>query len=155
MHVVAALSLPAIAVAADALVRRWRVIAPVAVALLLVGIPGNVEALADQQFAPHVIPGWVRVRWTIAQSDSRAHRDGCEAITSSVSRHLDQGQSLVILGGRVRVFDRERGGRYFDYQVYDPQDGETLTARAGPITLTLARDDPKTPVKMCAVTSRA
>ncbi len=42
LHVVAALVLPLIAVAADALARRWRVFLPVALVLLLVGIPGNI-----------------------------------------------------------------------------------------------------------------
>ncbi len=42
VHVVAALVLPALAVAADALARRWRVLAPLVLALFLLGIPGNV-----------------------------------------------------------------------------------------------------------------
>jgi hypothetical protein len=45
LHVVAALSLPAIAVAAEAFMRRWRALGVVAVALLLVGIPGNIDFL--------------------------------------------------------------------------------------------------------------
>jgi hypothetical protein len=47
LHVVAALSLPAIAIALDAFARRWRVLTPVACILLLVGVPGNVDTLAD------------------------------------------------------------------------------------------------------------
>jgi hypothetical protein len=54
LHVVAALSLPAIAVAADAIGRRWRSLTPVAVALLLVGIPGNVQVLTDPQRAGEI-----------------------------------------------------------------------------------------------------
>jgi hypothetical protein len=42
LHVVAALVLPLIAVAADAIARRWRAFLPVALVLLLVGIPGNI-----------------------------------------------------------------------------------------------------------------
>jgi hypothetical protein len=42
LHVVAALVLPLVAVAADALARRRRVFLPVALALLVVGIPGNI-----------------------------------------------------------------------------------------------------------------
>ena len=42
LHVLAALVLPAIAVAIDALYSRWRVVGVVALALLLVGMPGNV-----------------------------------------------------------------------------------------------------------------
>jgi hypothetical protein len=46
-HLLAAFCLPAIAVAADAIVRRSRALAPVAVGLLLIGIPGNVDAIVD------------------------------------------------------------------------------------------------------------
>jgi hypothetical protein len=45
LHVVAALSLPAIAVAAEAFMRRWRILGYVAIALLLVGVPGNIDFL--------------------------------------------------------------------------------------------------------------
>src|SRR5579862_5122502 len=42
LHVVAALVLPGLAVAADALARRWRVLTPIVLLLLLVGVPGNI-----------------------------------------------------------------------------------------------------------------
>jgi hypothetical protein len=45
LHVAAALCLPAIAVGADALLRRWRAIGIIAAALLVVGIPGNVDLI--------------------------------------------------------------------------------------------------------------
>jgi hypothetical protein len=45
VHLVAAMSLPAIAVAADALARRWRFLTPVVLVLLVVGIPGNLAAV--------------------------------------------------------------------------------------------------------------
>jgi hypothetical protein len=44
---VVALGLPALILAADAVWRRWRVAGAVAVALLLVGIPGNLAAVSD------------------------------------------------------------------------------------------------------------
>lgn len=44
-HVVAALTIPAVALAADALVRRWRLFLPVALLVLLIGVPGNIGAL--------------------------------------------------------------------------------------------------------------
>jgi len=47
LHIVAALSLPAIAVAAETLMRRWRVLGSVAIALLLVGLPGNIDFLVN------------------------------------------------------------------------------------------------------------
>jgi hypothetical protein len=46
-YVAAALILPALAVAANALSRRSKVLAPIALSLLLVGVPGNVRAAAD------------------------------------------------------------------------------------------------------------
>jgi hypothetical protein len=47
LHLVAAMVLPAVALAADAVIRRWRLLAPAILALLVVGIPGNIRALAD------------------------------------------------------------------------------------------------------------
>jgi hypothetical protein len=49
ISLVAAMTLPALAIAADALARRWRRLLPFAVAIFLVGIPGNISALADSQ----------------------------------------------------------------------------------------------------------
>jgi hypothetical protein len=49
VYLVAALSLPAIAVAADAVVRRWRLLAPAMLALLLIGIAGNMRAFVHQR----------------------------------------------------------------------------------------------------------
>ncbi|MCU1465612.1 MAG: hypothetical protein JWM72_1540 [Actinomycetia bacterium] len=46
-YVAAVLILPALAVAAVALSRRSKVLAPIALALLLVGVPGNVRVAAD------------------------------------------------------------------------------------------------------------
>jgi hypothetical protein len=48
LYVVAALMLPAIAVAANAVVRRWRMFAPAVFVLLVIGIPGNLQDLADR-----------------------------------------------------------------------------------------------------------
>ena len=54
VHLFVAMMLPALAVAADAVVERWRVLAPLVVALLLIGIPGNLDSVRLQgadQFA--------------------------------------------------------------------------------------------------------
>ncbi len=50
VHIVAALVLPAIAVAADALVRRSRLLVPIVFVLLLVGIPGNISEIRPTGF---------------------------------------------------------------------------------------------------------
>ncbi len=50
-HIVAAMTLPALAVAADVVARHVRWFFPIGLALFLVGIPGNVRYLANQQHA--------------------------------------------------------------------------------------------------------
>jgi hypothetical protein len=47
LHLVAALVLPAFAVAADALMRKWRALIPAVIVLLLVGIPSNVNLIRN------------------------------------------------------------------------------------------------------------
>jgi hypothetical protein len=49
LYVFVALALPAVGVAANAVARHWRLLAPVALVLLLVGIPGNVNALLQRR----------------------------------------------------------------------------------------------------------
>lgn len=151
VHVGAALTLPALAVAADALVRRWRVVVPVVALLLVVGIPGNIEAAADFPSVEHTIPGWVFVYRTIVQSDSSVKPSSCEAITTRLARNLEPGGSLYFRGGILRVADRAHPGGAFDvYRTYDPEDGNTLTARSS-ITVILGREDPNAPVEVCAL----
>jgi hypothetical protein len=48
VHVIVALVAPALAVAADAIARRWRVLTPVVIVLLLLGVPRNVGDLREQ-----------------------------------------------------------------------------------------------------------
>src|SRR5207248_655554 len=51
LHITVALLLPALAVAADALVRRWRGFVPVVLALFLIGIPGNIATIDNNFFS--------------------------------------------------------------------------------------------------------
>jgi hypothetical protein len=44
MHIVVALLMPALAIAADAVIRRWRASTVFVFALLLIGVPGNIRA---------------------------------------------------------------------------------------------------------------
>jgi predicted lipoprotein with Yx(FWY)xxD motif len=46
-HIIVAMVLPAIAVAATAVIRRWRLLMPVALAPLVIGIPDNLHVLAN------------------------------------------------------------------------------------------------------------
>ena len=48
-HLTAALVLPALAIAADAIVKRWRVLAAPAIAVFLVGVPGSVGSFRTQE----------------------------------------------------------------------------------------------------------
>ena len=74
VHVVVALTVPALAVAADGIARRWRVLTPVLIVLFLVGVPGNMGDLwrdrspSRQQFA---VSGHTGARW------SRTPSGGC------------------------------------------------------------------------------
>jgi hypothetical protein len=49
LYLFTALALPATAVGANALARRWRILTPLVVVLFLIGIPGNVNALLQQR----------------------------------------------------------------------------------------------------------
>jgi hypothetical protein len=51
VSLVAAMTLPALATAADAFARRWRFAFPIAIALFLIGIPANVHAATREQHA--------------------------------------------------------------------------------------------------------
>jgi hypothetical protein len=62
LHLAAAFVLPSIAVAVDALVERWRAVGSVAVALLVVGVPGNIGKAVD--FA-HEAKTWAVAKETI------------------------------------------------------------------------------------------
>ncbi len=153
LHVVAALSLPALAVAADAVVRRWRMLAPAVLVLFLIGIPGNLRTLANQPKVEHRIPAIMTLRLSLHQSEQRTKAANCQSVGVSVQRRLDKGKSLRIDGGRVRVFDPTVRPFYllpwFDYRTYDPADGHTLKAPVGPLRLRLAPDDPAKPVMVC------
>jgi hypothetical protein len=57
IHLVAALVLPALAVAAAAIARRWRVLGPVMVVLFVLPIPGNIAVALDNESREHVPKG--------------------------------------------------------------------------------------------------
>jgi uncharacterized membrane protein YqaE (UPF0057 family) len=58
LHVVVALLLPPLAVAADALIRRWRVLAPFVLALFLIGLPGNIAKTGKNFYAGSYFAGY-------------------------------------------------------------------------------------------------
>jgi hypothetical protein len=67
VHLLAAMVLPAIAIAATAIARRWRLLGPVVVLLLLIGIPGNVAAI-EQTGSERFRLGQRRYVLTLTQS---------------------------------------------------------------------------------------
>jgi hypothetical protein len=139
MYLVAALVLPALAVASDAVARRWRILAPAAFVVLLIGIPGNLNVLADYEPLRQANP-----LPSLTQSNRRTNTADCER--APVARRLDKGQSLRIDGGRLRV---SAGGGQLLGLDFDPVDGHTLTALAGPLRFRVAPDDPAKPVFVC------
>jgi hypothetical protein len=211
LHLVAALSLPAIAVAADAIAGRWRALTPVMVGLLLVGIPGNLRVLADldrkgesidragfHRFyrrtllaAPRVplaadVPAWVRpeptfarevtigwlregaasdrlpdprpldadteasttLRLALHQSMGTSSARACRPLAEPEELRLNTGESFGIRDGAVRVVLLTDAGRS-QVRAYDPADGATLEARAGPLRLRLAPGTPGRPSTVC------
>jgi hypothetical protein len=151
VHVAAALVLPALAVAADAVIRRWPVATIAVIALLLVGIPGNVRALADFRLGGHSVPGWVIVTQNLLQSETRVDGVDCQVLRQSAERHLEHGQALTIGDGRARVFDRDKRSLFNDKSVvFDPEDGNTLTATRGPIDVLIGPEFVGDRVKVCA-----
>jgi hypothetical protein len=83
VYMAAALTLPAVGLAADLVARRWRWAGPIALLLLVIGVPGNVKAFfdaRDRDQATHEqtqtlvlslpgvraaknVPGWVHPDW--------------------------------------------------------------------------------------------
>jgi len=159
LHLVAALSLPAVAVAADAVARRWRILAPAVLVLFLIGIPGNLHVLAGQYRQEHHVPGKMVLRLSLLQSEQHTTTANCETVFGLVLRDLDKRQSLRINGGRVRISDNANVSP-FDYLFrlnelnYDPSDGHTLKATVS-LKLGLEPDDPAKPVTACARTPQS
>jgi hypothetical protein len=196
LYVACALCLPAIAVAADAVLRRWRTVGVVAVALLVVGIPGNADlivhyetewaccrgpkdlilALPQVPFA-HMVPrrlqpipdaasgvtiGWLlsgvragripvpshvepRIsaeanrRLSLFQSRRATAHGHCTVLDHAVTRTLQQGQAVRIDGGPIRISAPQNPGLAV---TYIPDDGRTLTAVHGPLTVRMESNFP-------------
>ncbi len=67
ISLVVALSLPALAVAADALTRRWRLLVPVAVVLIVLAIPHNIRVADDNDQLTPLYAAGRRVVETVAR----------------------------------------------------------------------------------------
>ena len=209
LYVAAALTLPALAVAADAVVRRWRLLGPAVLVLLVIGIPSNLQELADRPhglsasgrsyrrlvlslprlpiahevprrvglpgvpFFPRAITiGWLldgaasgrvpdpgridptdAATWTLRLALHQSHArttDACENLTAPEMRRLDNGQSIGIDGGAVRVTYVPEGSDESRGILFNPANGRTLVALAGPLNLRLSSNNPGRPAALCA-----
>jgi hypothetical protein len=207
LYVGAALMLPALAVAADAVVRRWRLLAPAVLVLLLIGVPGNLHELANRSrlstfglsyrrlvlalprlsvarrvprsttlpglayFPRSITIGWLldgvasgripdagriepvdAATWTLRLALSQTHAStsaGCHSLVDTETLTLENGQSIGIVGGAVRVVYTP-GGRARSRPVpLDPLNGHVLTALAGPLKLRLSSNNPARPAGVC------
>jgi hypothetical protein len=86
IHLCAAFLLPALAVAIDALVRRWPVVTPVMILLLLVGVPGNVHRFGrldffTEEFFDHQSQVWTGLAHSPRSPAPSAHPDFSQAST--------------------------------------------------------------------------
>jgi hypothetical protein len=135
VHVVAALVLPAIAVAVDAIAKRWPPLTPVLLALLLVGVPGNVGLLADPPAA------------VFSKDFQRTYRRFILAIprvpiASNVPRAIepDPNRSFTVTVGWLR--DGVRSGRV-------PDPGKLTAREQADATARLAFVQTKRPERGC------
>jgi hypothetical protein len=153
LHIAAALSLPAVAVAANAVAQRWRLLAPAVMMLLLIGIAGNVHLIADYEHLTEPPPVS-----SLLQSNQRIGAEDCQTIGRAVEHQLDKDDSLRIDGGKVRIF--ALGGAAYvqalvgEKLVFDPNDGHTITALRGPVGFRLVPVDATKPVVLCRDISR-
>jgi hypothetical protein len=123
MYLIAALSLPAVALAATILAARWRVLAPICAAVLLIGVPGNLRD-ADQRD--------VRFLGTrsFRQIEGTPRFTSCRVLHRPYVRELTAGEKVRFDRYWLGVSDGRRAG------VYDPQYGRTLEVVKGPLTVT-------------------
>jgi hypothetical protein len=112
--------------------------------LLLIGVPGNLRTLVHYKRMSARSPP---LNYSLVQSQRRAKAAGCQ--TAPVGRRLAVNQSLRINGGRARVF--ASGGLVYSL-IFDPADGHTLTALAGPLRFRVVPDKPAKPVVVCGGT---
>lgn len=208
LYVAAALTLPALAVAADAVVRRWRTLGPAILVLLVIGIPGNLQELADRPHglsasgrsyrrlvlslprlpvahevprtvgAPGVpfFPPWITIGWLLdGVASGRVPHPGrinrtdaatwtlrvaldqsnvgtntaCRELAEPVVLLLDKGRPIGIEGGGVRVVYAPDATSESRPVVFDPVNGHTLMALAGPLNLHLSSNNPARPAVIC------
>lgn len=170
VYVGVALTLPLLAVAADELARRWRLLTPLLAALFLVALPANVRMFDDGLFGPSYherfrlalttvprMPGVGELPEDLQPFPSRVHPDTLDLgfllqadETGKLERSTGPVPPPVAAALDVRLtFEREPRPRPGDGcrearpgEVLRPEEGTTLhwSVRQGPIRLRLAVD---------------
>jgi hypothetical protein len=116
-HITVALLLPILAVAADALVRRWRGFFPVALALFLIGIPGNIATIDDNFLSSRYFANYEQMvrslpRMSLASRVPREVRpELVDAPWMTVGWLLDSARSGRIPAGRALTPNEEATNR--------------------------------------------
>jgi hypothetical protein len=150
VSVVAAMLLPALAVAAGALVTRWRWLLPAMMALFLIGIPQNLHAAARAQRARIGLDANVRQileslpRHPLARQVPRSLRpESLDAWRVTIGWLLDGVEQGRIPAPRV-ISARDLASNNFRLSLYDehgdPPTTNCRTARR-PLVLTLQKGD--------------
>jgi MFS family permease len=118
----AAMALPAMAVAANALVSRWRVLIPVVLGLLVIGIPGNLQTLAAPPY------GW-------SPSANIAERQYVQALaTVPVAHEVPRSALTYLCPPACTYFDQLHIGWLLD------QKAAGRLPNAGPVSSTTRAD---------------
>jgi hypothetical protein len=168
LDIIVALLLPALAVAADALIRTWRASLPVVFILFLIGIPGNVRATGTNFYPARYFADYEQMMRSLPRTElaQRVPRDLQPELTNApwvtVGWLLDGAHSGRIPATRAST-PRERATNILRLSLYQVNGGtesgcsrlssptivELSTGDAfvvrGTITVQLIGDDPGTP----------
>jgi hypothetical protein len=136
VYVAAALTLPALGVAADGIVRRWHAAAPVVVGLLLIGMPFALDNFGDTAFNADYFTRQKEIIVGSVQSPSAAtaSRDARPLIDPYTTPDLDVGWLL----------DAERDGKLPPPRQIDPGIASTFPVRLG-----IVQSRPSSPPVKC------
>jgi hypothetical protein len=163
-HVAVALILIPLAVAVEALARRWRYALPVLVAVLLAGVPGNIDTLADppgslfqrgsqRQYRHFILSLGVAPALDEVQRNHEPDPHRAFRVTVGWLRDAKQAGRLAD-PGEVTPIDAATAELHLSLQQLDTFDPACETEVTGTRTLTLARKetfDIRGPVRIALV----
>jgi hypothetical protein len=134
LHILAAMLLPACAVAADRIARQWKALAPVVIAAFLVGIPGNVISVDKHVFPSQFYASQRRIITSLPRM----------AVARSVPRDL---HPIPAIAAEVTVgwlLDGAKSGR-----IPRPGPLSSLSIANNTLRLSLEQFDAKPPRSRC------